>query len=139
MFNNQKGVGLITILIVVIIAGAIIGGGFLLLNSERSKTRDAQRMADIVRVQASFEFLFNDTASYELAAVGGCDKVGNLVSQCNLSKYFPTINTLKDPGKFSYIVSTVPTEDDYQITFTLENSFDSYKSGTHVLSAVGIQ
>lgn len=138
MFNNQKGISLIRILVVVVIAGAILGGGFLLLNNERSKTRDAKRIADIVRVQAAFEFLFNDTASYELAAVGGCETAGDLVSQCNLSKYFSNINTLKDPGGFSYIVSSVPTEDDYQITFTLENSYDSYLAGQHVLSPSGI-
>jgi len=136
---HQKGVSLITILIIVIVAGAIIGGGFLLLNNERSKTRDAKRIADIVRIQAAFEFLYNDTASYEFAAVGGCAEVGNLVSQCNLSKYIPTINSLKDPGKFNYAVSTVPTEEDYQITFTLENSYDSYQSGKHTVSPVGIQ
>ncbi|MDP2684069.1 MAG: hypothetical protein Q8P20_03345 [bacterium] len=139
MINHQKGVSLINILIIVIVVGIIIGGGFLLLNNERSKTRDAKRMSDIVRIQAAFEFLYNNTASYEFAAVGGCESVGNLVSQCNLSKYMPTIAAIKDPGKFSYIVSTVPTEDDYQITFTLENSYDSYAAGQHVVSPAGIQ
>lgn len=138
MYKNQKGVSLITILVAVIIVGAILGGFFLLLNNERSKTRDAKRIADIVRIQAAFEFLYNETASYELAAAGGCDKEGTLVSQCNLSKYISTIASIQDPGEYNYIVSTVPSEDDYGITFTLENAYDSFQAGQHVVSANGI-
>lgn len=139
MSFNQKGASLIKILIIVIIVGAILGGFFLLLNNERSKTRDAKRMADIVRIQAAFEFLYNDTASYEFAAIGGCDTVGSFVKQCNLSKYISTISTFQDPGEFSYLISVRPTDDDYAVTFTLENSYDSLQSGQHVLSSAGIR
>ncbi len=136
---NQKGISLVTILVIVIILGAIIGGGFLLLNQERSKTRDAKRMADMARIQAAFEFLYNDTASYELAATGGCDTAGVSVNKCNLSKYLPTIANIADPGKFHYVVSEVPTEENYTVTFTLENSYDTYQAGQHQLSAAGIK
>jgi len=136
---NQKGISLINILIIVIVVGAILGGFFVLLNNERSKTRDAKRMADMARIQAAFEFLYNETASYELAAVGGCEAEGNLVSQCNLSKYLPSIATMADPGEFRYVVSTVPGAEEYAITFTLENSFDNFAAGQHVLSQAGIR
>ena len=139
MNYNQKGAGLITILIIVIVFGAILGGGFLLLNNERSKTRDAKRMADMARIQAAFELLYNDTASYELASSGGCDSAGSLASQCNLSKYIPTIANIKDPGKYTYQVSVVPTEDNFEIRFTLENSYESYLAGVHSLSPSGIK
>ncbi len=137
--NNQKGVSLVSIIILVIVIGVIIGGGFLLLNNERSKTRDAKRLSDITRIQVAFEFLYNDTASYELAAVDGCNEIGNLASQCNLKQYMPSIVTLNDPGKFNYAISTVPDKDTYTVTFQLENSYNNLATGKHVLTPSGIR
>ena len=138
MFKNQKGFNLVLVIVLVIVIGAIIGGGFLLLNNERSKTRDAKRLSDITRIQAAFEFLYNDTASYELAAATGCSEVGTLVSQCNLKQYMPTIVSLIDPGKYSYTVSVVPGRDTYTITFQLENSYNNFAAGRHTLTPNGI-
>ena len=137
--NNQKGVSLVMVIVLIIVISAIIGGGFLLLNNEHSKTRDAKRLSDITRIQAAFEFLYNDTASYELASVDGCGEVGNIASQCNLKQYMPSIVTLKDPGKFSYTVSIVPDDETYSITFQLENSYNSFKAGKHILTPSGIR
>ncbi|XOU94477.1 MAG: hypothetical protein ACNFW9_00240 [Candidatus Kerfeldbacteria bacterium] len=139
MNNNQKGVNLVSVIISIIVIGVIIGGGFLLLNNERSKTRDAKRLSDITRIQAAFEFLYNDTASYELAAITGCDVVGSTVDTCNLKQYMPSIVNMKDPGKFSYVVNVVPDEETYTIVFRLENSYNNYASGAHTLTPVGIR
>ena len=138
-FRNQQGVALLTILILVIAFGLLIGGGFMLLNNEKAKARDAKRLSDITRIQAAFEFLYNDTASYEAAAQNGCSQPGMLVSQCNLSAYLPNIKQFRDPGKYKYIVSQVPTEESYEITFTLEKDYDSLRAGRHTLSPQGIQ
>lgn len=136
---NQKGLKLLSVLILIFAFGALIAGGFLLLNNERSKTRDAKRLSDITRVQAAFEFLYNDVASYEFAAQDGCSQTGMLVSQCNLSKYLPLIIEMKDPGKNSYIVSKVPSIDEFEVVFQLENSYGSLIAGQHILSQNGIQ
>lgn len=137
--NNQKGVGLVTILIFVIVFGLLIGGGFLLLNEERAKTRDAKRLADMARIQAAFEFLYNDTASYTLAAQGGCSQKNSLVSQCNIKLYLTSISQFHDPGKYQYSVSQVPSEESYEITFYLEKSYYDLKAGRHILSPAGIK
>jgi len=137
--NNQKGVSLVTILIFVIVFGLLIGGGFLLLNEERAKTRDAKRLADMARIQAAFEFLYNDTASYTLAAQGGCGQKNSLVSQCNLKQYLSSITQFRDPGKYEYSVNQVPSEESYEITFYLEKSYNDLKAGKHTLSPAGIR
>jgi len=130
---------LITVLIFVAVFGILIGGGFLLLNEERAKIRDAKRLADIVRIQAAFEFLYNDTASYALAAQSGCSRENSLVSQCNLKRYLPSISQFGDPGENNYVVSQVPTGDSYEITFYLEKSYYNLRAGKHTLSPQGIK
>jgi len=137
-FNNQ-GISLLKLLIFVAIFGLFIGGGFVLLNNERAKTRDAQRLADMARVQAAFEFLFNDNASYSPAAINGCDSTGQLVSQCNLAQYLPQIAQIKDPGRFTYTISQVPSDQGFGITFSLEKGYQSIKAGQHILTHSGIK
>ena len=137
--SNQKGLSLVVILILVIIFGLIIGGGFVLLNQEKAKARDAKRLSDITRVQAAFEFLYHDTANYALAAQNGCDKAGMLVSQCNLKQYLPSIAQFRDPGGYSYAISGVPSEEGYEVTFNLEKSYYNLKAGKHTLTHNGIK
>ena len=137
-YHHQKGIALVKLLIVIVIFGAVIGVMFLLLNNEKAKTRDAKRLSDISRLQAAFELLYNDTASYEQAAQSGCNQINVLVSQCNLTNYIPSINQFKDPSQHQYVVSKVPSEDGYEITFYLEKDYYGLKAGKHTLSPLGI-
>ncbi|MFH0804815.1 MAG: hypothetical protein V1916_01310 [Patescibacteria group bacterium] len=139
MIRSTTGFGLVGTLITIAVTAFVIGGGFLMLNSERAKTRDSKRLADMARVQAAFEFLFNDTASYALAAQNGCSQAGSPVSSCNLKQYFPTLGQLQDPGKLAYTVSKAPSEEGYEVTFTLEYAYGSLAAGRHTLSPDGIQ
>ena len=136
---NKKGVSLLAVLILVVVFGLIIGGGFVLINIEKAKTRDARRLSDITRIQAAFEFLYNDTADYSLAAQGGCNEVGALVSTCNLKQYLPSIGQFADPGKYKYVISKVPADDGYAVTFTLEKSYYNLLAGKHTLTQNGIK
>ncbi|MBI5037304.1 MAG: hypothetical protein HZC01_01150 [Candidatus Kerfeldbacteria bacterium] len=136
---NQSGVSTVTILTIIIVIGVLVGGGFFLLNQERSKTRDAKRMADMARLQAAFEMMFNNRASYGDAAINGCATAGDLVSACNLSGYLSDSAQFKDPGGGAYTVTTVPSELTYQVTFSLENAYGNYAAGQHTLSPEGIQ
>ncbi len=135
----SKGFTLIQLLVWVLIASAVFGGFFYLLNSEHAKTRDAKRLADMSRVQAAFEFLFAQNASFAKAADGGCNTVGVHVNLCKLSSVIPDIATLSDPGSFSYVVSRVPDDEGYQVTFQLERSYGNLKAGAHAISQDGFQ
>ncbi|MFA5135073.1 MAG: hypothetical protein WC505_04815 [Patescibacteria group bacterium] len=136
--KNRAGVSILIILIFVVIFGLLIGGGFLLINSEKAKTRDAKRLSDMTRIQAAFEFLYNDTASYEGAALGGCGQPGMLVSQCNLTQYLPTLAEFIDPGTYSYTVQKAPDSEGYAVSFMLEKNYGSLRAGPHTLSPEGI-
>lgn len=135
---KQDGLSVARLLIVIALVCVVIGGGFLLLNNEKAKTRDAKRVSDMTRVQAAFELLFSSTASYAGAADNGCSQVGSLVSQCNLTTFIPAISQLKDPGKFSYKISQVPTDENYVVTFYLEKQYGAFKAGKHTVSPAGI-
>ena len=137
--HQQHGLSVVRLLISILIVCVVIAVGFVMFNSEKAKTRDAKRLSDITRIQAGFELLHNATASYAEAAVNGCDQVGALVSTCNLSTYIPTIAQFKDPGKYSYKISTVPSDDGYAVTFYLEKQYDTLKAGKHTLSQSGIK
>jgi hypothetical protein len=62
-----------------------------------------------------------------------------LLSQCNLSKYIPTIAELRDPGRYTYTVSQAPTDQSYTISFYLEKQSGSLKAGKHTLGPAGIE
>ena len=105
--------------------------------------RDVQRIYDMREVQRALEALHDDYYSY-IDATGteeatGCNIEGQLVSECNLSKYLPTIRQIIDPSSFGYIVTQVPQESSYEITFTLERNYGDLASGAHTLSPLGIQ
>jgi len=136
---SQKGITMVQLLIWVLVFGIIIGGGIILINQEKSKTRDAKRISDITRLQAAFEFLFNDTNSYEGAAQDGCSKFGDPVSHCNLQKYLPNIANFRDPTGGNYVVTVLPSQDNYEILFHLEKNYDEFRAGKHTLSPAGIK
>ncbi len=137
--HNQSGISILAILLIVVGVAVVIGGGFLLLNQERAHVRDAKRVSDMTRIQAAFELMFNEQASYAGAALNGCSEAGALVSSCNLGSYVPTIKQMTDPGKYSYVVSAVPTAETYEVTFTLEKSYESFAAGRHTVSPSGIK
>lgn len=141
MYRSAKSTGaftLIQLIIWVMVVSVVIGGFFYLLNIERAKTRDAKRVSDMTRVQAAFEFLYATKASFRSASEGGCSTAGALVSTCNLGAYLPDIASMRDPGSFTYVVSRVPDDEGYEVTFQLEHSYGAFASGAHVLSPDGI-
>ncbi len=136
---TQRGSTLVNVIIIVIVFGIVIGGCFYLIGEERAKTRDAKRLSDISRIQAAFEILYNDTASYELAANGGCNQEGSPVSSCNLSAYLPTIADFKDPGSSRYLITEVPSETAFGVSFQLEKEYGTLIEGKHKLTPAGIK
>ncbi|MFH0828940.1 MAG: hypothetical protein V1907_02055 [Candidatus Kerfeldbacteria bacterium] len=136
--KDQRGLGLVSTLLVLSLLAAFLAAVALVLSQERARVRDAHRVTDMVRVQFAFETLFREKASYKDAAAG-CPTAGSLVSACSLSTYLPSIAQLKDPGKYTYRVTTVPDDSNYGVTFTLERGYDTLVKGKHIVSRDGIE
>jgi prepilin-type N-terminal cleavage/methylation domain-containing protein len=138
MKKNNKGFTLVELLVVLSIFIVVTLLYTLLLTNERARTRDARRMADMVRLETSFELLFNEKNSYAEAAVG-CGEEGSPASNCSLTEYWPAIAQLEDPGSFEYLVTIVPEEKNYEVSFRLERDYDRLAAGRHTVSPEGIK
>lgn len=62
--KNQKGFTLIELLVVIAIIGILAAVVLVSLNSARSKSRDARRLADIRQIQTAMELFYNDNSGY---------------------------------------------------------------------------
>lgn len=132
------GIALLTLVLVVgviVVSGAVSA---LMILQQQAQTRDAIRIADMARLEAAFALLSFETSSYAQAAQG-CAQAGSLVSTCSLARYLPTVGNIKDPGKHTYVISTVPDDSTFGVTFTLERGIAEYAKGSHTLSPQGIR
>jgi hypothetical protein len=136
--EKPRGLSMIQILVLVSVILLVGAGVFVMVRSERSKGRDAKRMADMARLSAAFFELYATEGSYETAALG-CGEVGASVASCNLTSYLPDISAFSDPQGGQYIVQGVPGEASYVVLFSLENSYSKYPAGQHALTQDGIQ
>ncbi len=136
--KNQSGLTLIELLIIIGLIGALITLGLFVLSNERARVRDSQRIADMARVQAAFQLIYFEKASYKEAAAG-CSSLGDDVNQCGLGNYLNGLGRLRDPGRYRYQISRVPDDSDYGVVFTLERTYGGLKAGQHVLSKNGIK
>ena len=62
--NNKKGFTLIELLVVIAIIGILSSVVLASLNSARTKSRDARRIADVKQVQLALELYFDDNVVY---------------------------------------------------------------------------
>ncbi len=137
--RKPMGFNTIRVILISLLFLALAAGAFYFINVERTRARDAKRMADMARLSSGFFEMYATQGSYLGASVnGGClEKMP--VATCALATYVPDIANFKDPGKGSYVVQTVPTETGYAIKFTLERAYDAYAKGNHLLTQSGIQ
>lgn len=136
--SRPSGLSLIELIVLIGLFGLTILLGIFLLGNERARTRDAQRLADMNRVQAAFQILYFEKASYA-AAAEGCPRVGDDVADCGLGRYLAGFSVLRDPGKYAYTISKVPDQDGYEVAFTLERSYGTLEAGSHTLTKNGIR
>jgi prepilin-type N-terminal cleavage/methylation domain-containing protein len=134
-YESKKGFTLIELMIVIVLIGILSGVVLNVINVRgiRSKARDAQRAADLKKVQTALELYFADNRSYPVSAwgvlsggagVGSTLKTGNYISVIPTD---PSTNAGTDPcistnvgywyiGSLgSYIIATnmeVATSDD---------------------------
>jgi len=134
---NRQGFTLPETLITGALFGLAILVSSLLLSSERARTRDAERIADMTRLASGFALLYAQDASYSSAAAG-CANIGSLASACSLNSVIGDTGTLRDPGRFRYTVSQVPDRNDFGIAFHLERRYGQLLPGSHTLTKTGV-
>lgn len=145
MIKNKKGFTLIELLVVISIIGLLSVLAVVALNTARSKSRDAKRVADIKQIQTALELYSGDRSGYPVAAAPGvtlgdathdCLDGGGLVAACAT---VPTYMGLvpPDPGTTAYSYTSDGAT--YTITFTLESGTGGLAAGAHTATPAGLQ
>jgi hypothetical protein len=129
---------MITIVILALVYLATLALGFSIIGGERAKARDAQRVSDMARLQVGFTLLYSRTASYAGAAIG-CNVLGAPVRACALTQDMADIIQLRDPRGGDYLVTKVPDQTSYEVTFTLERGTTTLVKGKHILTQNGVR
>lgn len=144
MIKNKKGFTLIELLVVISIIGLLSVLAVVALNTARSKSRDAKRVADIKQIQTALELYSGDRSGYPVAAAAvvlgdashDCLDGGGLVAACATA---PTYMGLipRDPGTTTYSYTSDGTT--YTIAFTLESGTGGLAAGAHSATPAGMQ
>ncbi|MFA6512312.1 MAG: prepilin-type N-terminal cleavage/methylation domain-containing protein [Patescibacteria group bacterium] len=137
-YSSERGFTLTELIISVGVLLVLVLYGALLFRGEQAKARDAERIADMRTAQAAFAVLYNETNSYQDAAVG-CNTIADPLSSCALASYLPGLTALEDPGRFTYRVIELPDSTGYRIEFVLERGYDGLPAGIHYLTPIGLQ
>ena len=166
MRNKNKsvlGFTLIELLVVIAIIGLLASVVLLALNSARSKSRDAKRIADVRQMITALELYYNDNAGYPVQATAakivtgvaaGTNTMANLVP--TYIGALPTAPTPADDGALAgaakcsaalgataFIqndyVYTAATSATYTITFCVGGVTGGLAAGLHTASPAGIQ
>jgi len=137
--TSPRGLSMVNVVLISLVFLAVIFFGLRVIGSERAKARDAQRVADMARLQVAFLLLYNRTSSYAGAAENGCNQVHAPARTCNLKEEFSSIATLRDPRGGDYLVTKVPDASGYEVSFSLEQGATGLAAGKHILTPAGIQ
>lgn len=138
--RNQKGFTLIELLVVIAIIGLLASVVLLALNSARSKSRDAKRLADVRQMVSALELFYNDANGYpaSTASLTASSYIGAL----------PTVPSPADGGcaaasnAYTYAGSGTVAGNlypSYTLAFCLGASTGGLSSGVHTASPAGIQ
>jgi prepilin-type N-terminal cleavage/methylation domain-containing protein len=143
--KNQKGFTLIELLVVIAIIGLLASVVLLALNSARSKSRDAKRLADMRQLSTALELFYNDmggypttTARLEPTYVGKVPTAPTPPdgTTCNASNnaYTYTAGTNTYAGTDGVNVAS-----SYSYSFCLGAQTGGYGAGTRTASPEGIK
>lgn len=152
--RNKKGFTLIELLVVIAIIGLLATIAVVALNSARTSSRDAKRIADVRQVQTGLELYFNSKTAYPDCTI---DAIQDLDTACStsadgLTTYISGIDNIYDPSSgdggahcttasaatcnYSYAVNGSA---DYTILFYLEGASGSLDAGLHTATSAGMQ
>ena len=154
--KNQTGFTLIELLVVIAIIGLLASIVLLALNSARSKSRDAKRIADMQQMASALELYYNDNNAYPTATgqstAAGVALYGDaLLTTALVPKYVgvlpqaptPQDNTCTATGgggnAYWWIGNSVLTGTSYTMTFCLGGVTGGYSAGSHTVTPAGIQ
>ncbi len=117
---------------IIVIGGLIASVVLLALNSARSTSRDAQRLADVRQVSSVLELYFNDNNAYP-------ENLSGLTP-----KYIEQLPTAPEPAdgtcttaENTYTYSLLNT-DQYDLAFCLGRNTGGYSSGPHIMTESGM-
>lgn len=160
MKENKKGFTLIELLVVIAIIGLLSTVAVVALNTARSKSRDAKRVADIKQIQTALELYSGDEAGYPYDGTAGAGGLvlGAASSDCLDGAGFaatcadaPTYMGLvpEDPGTTAYTYTSLAADGvavcdtgpcaAYNIAFTLESGTGGLAAGGHNATPAGLQ
>lgn len=128
--RDKNGFTMIELLVVVSIIGLLSTFGFVAFNSARVKSRDAQRLTDIKRIQHALDLYYNQKGQYPIKdpaiILGETGSVGASLSLDNGFSVSPAGTVYLDPvphnpesggTDYRYLSSFGDT---YSITYRLE-------------------
>jgi prepilin-type N-terminal cleavage/methylation domain-containing protein len=152
--RNKKGFTLIELLVVIAIIGLLATIAVVALNSARTSSRDAKRIADVRQVQTGLELYFNSKTAYpfcaanELQDLEACPNDGSN----GITTYISGVGNIYDPsagdGGTACLVGAATTcnysyestaSSEYTILFYLEGASGSLSAGLHTASSAGME
>lgn len=138
MKNNKKGFTLIELLVVIAIIGLLSTLAVVALNSARTKSRDARRVADVKQVQTALELYFNDENGYPPTGDVVMDGTGSIVGLVSGETYMGIVPANPAPGGAAYTYTQGPGVGTYHITYTLEAATGGIPVGLHCATPAGM-
>jgi len=135
----KRAFTLIELLVVITIIGFLVVSVMLGLNSIRSKSRDAKRVADIRQIQNALEIYRNDHDTYPSSLSSGSP----LVSQDGSTTYISRVPSAPSAesncsGNNDYTYDTQENETSYTLSFCLGNQVGNNPVGYNVAMPSGI-
>ena len=155
---GKPGFTLIELLVVIAIIGLLASIVLLALNSARSKSRDAKRIADMNQISQALELYYNDNYTYPTLTSGTnfSALANNLGSPAMVPKYMNKLPLAPTPADgscgtgtgnavndyFYTANSTGPSQSQtgsYAITFCLGGATGALSAGPHTMTTGGLQ
>lgn len=132
-YSRSSGFTLIELLVVIAIIGLLASVVLVSLNSARSKSRDAKRLADVRQLASAMELYMSDNNTYPPTTAS------LVTSYIGVWPRYPTPIDGASCSTATYAFATTPTATSYAIPFCLGAQTGAYAAGPHTMSQSGIQ
>ncbi|MFA6391831.1 MAG: type II secretion system protein [Patescibacteria group bacterium] len=149
--RNKKGFTLIELLVVIAIIGLLATIAVVALNSARTSSRDAKRIADVRQVQTGLELYYNAKSVYPVSAtVVPVDSLDTLSTASGITTYLSGVDNVYDPSVAKASAACTLGETDrcnygytgtttgYSIYFSTEAASGALGAGAHTGSDSGL-